>query len=370
MKTIRACLAAAAIVVLSLASAPGEGLPQKAYEVVKLADGVYAFVWKDPIENLIESNSLFVINDRDVLVVDTGMVPSTARVMAAELRKLTDRPVRYVVTTHWHDDHHGGNEVYRELWPGVEFVAHRDTREDVLAQTYAPRPKEIVDLETQAKKYAAWAESGKDDDGKPLEPSRRARAAEIAALDLALAPELRAIRETPPDFTFTDRLVLHRGSRTIEILWLGRGNTRGDVVVFLPKERIAATGDLFVQPVPFGIASYYEEWVATLGRVDALAADVLVPGHGLVQRDRAYLRQVQALLVALVEQVRAAVAAGATLEETRDRVKLADWKTKFAGDDTAKQRAFDAFFVAPAVERAWKQAKGEPDAPVERSGGG
>ena len=96
---------------------------------------------------------------------------------------------------------------------------------------------------------------------------------------------------------------------------------------------------------------------------------MLVPGHGYIQRDRAYLRQVEALLVALVEQVKAAVAAGATLEETRDRVKLADWKAKFAGDDPTRQRAFDAFFVAPAVERAWKQAKGEPDAPVERLGG-
>ena len=211
MKTIRIALAAAALVVL-VARAPAEGLPQKAYEVVKLSDGVYAFVWKDPIENLIESNSLFVINDHDVLVVDTGMVPSTARVMAAELRKLTDRPVRYVVTTHWHDDHHGGNEVYRDLWPGVEFIAHRDTREDILAQTYAPRPKEIADLEEQAKKYGKWAETGKDDDGKPLEESRRRRAAEIAALDRALAPEVRAMRETPPDFTFTDRLVLHRAA--------------------------------------------------------------------------------------------------------------------------------------------------------------
>ena len=97
------------------------------------------------------------------------MVPSTARVMAAELRKLTDRPVRYVVTTHWHDDHHGGNEVYRELWPGVEFVAHRDTREDILAQTYAPRPKEIADLEAQAKKYG---EVGRDRQGRRRQAAR------------------------------------------------------------------------------------------------------------------------------------------------------------------------------------------------------
>ena len=367
MKTVRPVLFAGALFVLSVARALAEGLPQKPHEVVKLAEGVYAFLWKDPLQDLIESNALFVINDRDVLVVDTGIVPSTARVMAAELKKLTDRPVRYVVNTHWHDDHHGGNEVYRDLWPGVEFIAHRDTREDIFSQTYGPRPKEIADLEEQARKYTRWAETGKDDDGKPLEERRRRRAAEIAALDRGLAPEVRAMRQTPPELTFADRIVLHRGSRAIEVLWLGRGNTRGDVVVFLPKERIAATGDHFVQPVPFGIGSYYEEWIATLGRLDALEADVLVPGHGSVQRDRAYLRQVQALLAALVEQVKAAVASGATLEETQERVKLADWKAKFAGEDPARQRAFDAFFVAPAVERAWRQAKGEPDK-VERLG--
>jgi len=319
--------------------ASADGLPSKPYEVVRLEEGVYAFLWKDPIQDVIESNSLFVINDRDVLVVDTGIVPSTARVMAAELKKLTDRPVRYVVNTHWHDDHHGGNEVYRELWPSVEFVAHRDTRADIL---------------------------GVGDDGLPLEPRRRERAKEIAAFSPALAAELEATRPTPPDLTFDDRLVLHRGSRTIEILWLGRGNTKGDVVVFLPKERIAATGDLFVQPIPFGIGSYYADWAATLGRLDALEADVLVPGHGRVQHDRRYLRQVQGLLQALVAQVDRAVAAGASLEETEKAVTLADWKIRFAGDDPALQRSFELFFVQPAVARAWHQARGdgEADAPA------
>ncbi|HTY42581.1 MAG TPA: MBL fold metallo-hydrolase [Thermoanaerobaculia bacterium] len=354
------------LLALVAGSARGEGLPHKAYEVVGLADGVWAFLWKDPSADLIESNALFVVNDRDVLVVDTGMVPSTARVMAAELKKLTDRPVRYVVNTHWHDDHHGGNDVYRELWPGVEFVAHRDTRADVLSQTYGSRPKDLARLDAQAEKYERWAKTGVDDEGKTLEPPRRQRADEIAALSRALAPELRAIREAPPDLTFDDRLVLHRGDRTIEVLWLGRGNTRGDVVVFLPRERIAATGDLFVQPIPFGIGSYYEDWAATLGRLDALEADVLVPGHGKVQCDRTYLRQVQALLTALVAEVKAAVSAGATLEETRERVTLDGWKARFAGTDPGLQRAFDAFFVQPAVERAWHQARGDADAPVDR----
>ena len=112
----------------SRAAMPAPSVPLAAYEVVRLADGVHGFVWKNPFADPIQGNALFIINDRDVVVVDTGLLPSTARVMAAELRKLTAKPVRYVINTHWHDDHHTGNGVYRELWPEVEFIGHRDTR--------------------------------------------------------------------------------------------------------------------------------------------------------------------------------------------------------------------------------------------------
>ena len=106
------------------------------YDVVRIADGVYGFMWRDPLADPIQGNALFIINDRDVVVVDTALLPSTARVMAAELRKLTTKPVSYVINTHWHDDHHGGNAVYRELWPEVRIVGHqrdpqRHHREDL-----------------------------------------------------------------------------------------------------------------------------------------------------------------------------------------------------------------------------------------------
>jgi glyoxylase-like metal-dependent hydrolase (beta-lactamase superfamily II) len=265
------------------------------------------------------------------------------------------------INTHWHDDHHNGNAVYRELWPGVEFIAHRDTREDIFAKTYGTRAKDLADVEEAIERYARWAAAGKDDDGKVLEEARRKRAGELAALDRAMLPELRAVADMPPNLTFVDRLVLQRGERTIEIRWLGRGNTRGDTVVVLPKERIAASGDLVVYPVPFGILSYYDEWRDTLSKLDALPVDAFFPGHGSLMRDRAYLRQVQALVGALVDRVKVAIANGATVEETKAQVTLEDWKKTFAGDDPVKQRAFDAFFVRPAVERTWRQLKGEPD---------
>jgi cyclase len=334
-------------------------VPAKPYEIVTLADGVYGFVWQGPLDNPIDGNALFIVNDRDVVVVDTGNFPSTARRMVAALRKLTDKPVRYVINTHWHDDHHSGNFIYREAWPGVTFVSHRDTRADILTQSYGARAKDLADIEKSAQTLERWIAAGKDDSGKPMDEARNKRARTLIDLDRSVIPELRAIEEAPPDLTFEDHLVLTRGERTIEVRWLGRGNTRGDVVVLLPRERIVATGDLVVSPVPFAFFSYYEEWVATLGKLDALPADVLFLAHGDPQRDRTYLRKVQGLLAALVEQAKAAVAAGLTVEQAKAKITLPEWKARFTGGDELKARAFDSFFLAPAVERAFLQAKGD-----------
>lgn len=360
MKAYRRMLIGLALLCIHAPSRAGT-VSGKSYEIVKLADGVFGFVWTEPLEDPIEGNSLFVINEHDVLVVDSGILPSTTRVMVAELEKLTDKPVRYVVNTHWHDDHVNGNQVYEDRWPGVEFISHKNTRTDVIEQVIDVRAKVLEDMRPVLEKYRRWSDTGLDDEGKPLEDRRRKRAKEIADLYALAIPEFETLRPVPPTLTFEDSLVIHRGERVIEIRWLGRGNTRGDAIVLLARERIAATGDLMVYPIPFGIGSYYKEWIETLARVDSLDADVLFFGHGPPQRDRAFLHEVQGLLRALVGEVEKAVADGATLEETQKRVTLADWKERLAKGDEDRGRAFDAYFVQPAVERAWRQASGEPD---------
>lgn len=363
--------AVAALLAVALAAPPpapaaDERLPEKELEIVRLADGVYAAIWAAPLRDPIEGNALFVVNDDHVVVVDSSLFPSSARRMIAELAKLTDKPVRYLVNTHWHDDHHGGNAVYRERWPGVTIVAHAATRANILEHTYAPRPGILAQYREATVKYRRWAETGLDDEGKPLVEARRKRAGELVPLLATAVAELEASAEMPPDLTFTDRLVLDPGGRGVEVRWLGRGNTAGDVVVFLPKERIVATGDLTVWPVPFGFGSYYDEWIETLAAVDALPVDTLVPGHGPVMRDRDYLHAVQGLLRDLVAEAKRAVADGLTLEQAKERIKLPEWRTKLCGDDAERGRAFDAFWLAPAVERAYRQAKGE-DPPEGRA---
>src|ERR1700693_1846943 len=102
----------AAVIALGAVCAPAQEPPLKTYEDVtkvyhteKLAEGVYDFIAPEPRTQVVSGNSVAVIGDDGVLVVDTGNVPSLARRMIGEIRKLTDKPVRFIVNTHWHPDH-------------------------------------------------------------------------------------------------------------------------------------------------------------------------------------------------------------------------------------------------------------------------
>lgn len=357
--------AACFVALFSPKVAAAESAAEKGLEISRLADGVYAAIWQAPLTNPIEGNALFIVNDEDVVVVDSSLFPSSARRMIDEIEKLTDKPVRYLVNTHWHDDHHGGNAVYRERWPGVAIISHPATRDSILELVYAKRPGMVEQYRQALAKLGRWSETGVDDDGKAIEGSRRERLDQAISLYATAIAELESMRDMPPDLTVADRVVLRRGERTIEVRWLGLGNTAGDLVVFLPRERVVATGDLIVHPVPFFIGSFYEEWIATLETLDGLEADVLVPGHGPVMRDRDYLRTVQALLRDLVAEAQKAAEAGWTLDEAKERIRLAEWRERLAGDEAERQRAFDAYLLAPAVERAFRLAKGE-DVPEGR----
>lgn len=348
MKIVLALLLAGS----AIAQAPG-------HEVRKLADGVYAFVWLPQPHS--EPNSLIIVNDQDVVVVDACMLPSSARLVASEIRKLTPNPVRYVVNTHWHDDHVFGNFVYRELWPSVEFIAHPNTRIDAEKQGFAQIPQDLKDNAQTLETYRKILKEGKRPDGSIVDDAARKRGERTVWMLEQYDKEIASVKTMLPTLLVDDALVLHRGARTIEVRYLGLGNTRGDLVVWLPNEKIVATGDLVVWPTPYGFGSYYSDWDDTLEKLVQLGATTLFLGHGGIQHDYTYVRTLQALMRDTVSRVATEVAKGASLEDVQKNVTLADWKEKLAGDDVPRQRMFDAFWVKPAVERAYRQAKGEPD---------
>ena len=147
------------------------------------------------------------------------------------------------------------------------------------------------------------------------------------------------------------------GNREVRIIHLGRGNTAGDAIIFLPKEKIIMTGDLVVHPVPYMFGGYPKDFGATLRRLDQLNFDTMVPGHGEVMRtdrSRAYVR----LLIEFIEAVTGQVSAemhrtgsgAANLPAVREGVMknldVASWRRKFAGDSKDEQDAFDTTFAA------------------------
>lgn len=329
-------------------------------EVVKLADGVYAAVYSEFRMDPVEGNSLIVVTDGGVIVLDSGRTPDSARAIIAEIRKLTDKPVRYVVNSHWHDDHIFGNQGYQETFPGVQFIAHRNTREDM-------RDKVIPSLKDYGTEYwekmAIGFESqlakGTRADGTPLTEQQKARLQEQAKTIRQFLPKIQELGVILPTISFDDKLTLHMGGREIQLLHLGLGNTRGDVAVYLPNEKILATGDLLVHPVPFAYGSFMAEWVETLKKLRQLDVNIILPGHGPVMRDREYLDIVISLFASLVAQVRGAAKRGLSYEETRKVVNLESFRERLAGDDPVRKGVFADSILRSAIELAYKEAKGE-----------
>lgn len=330
------------------------------FEVLKVADGVYAAVRREPPGLTVNANSVFIVNEHDVVVVDTTLTPGTAKELLAALRRLTSKPVKYVINTHWHDDHIMGNQVFRDAFPGVEFIGHAKTRE-YLPTTGLTNRKQAM-AEGGYPSFIAFLrkrlEKNESVFGGPMDEEERATYASDLKIAEAYMAENPGTEIVLPTITLEDRLTLYRGNRTIEILYQGRGHTSGDIIVHLPKEGVVITGDLVISPVPYvgNPQSHPGDWAKTLEKLIALNPTAIIPGHGPVLRDDSYLKLMARLFASIKQQVEAAVARGETLEQTRKSVKLDEFRKLFAGDSRMRKDIFGSYVVGPAVDAAFNDA--------------
>lgn len=330
------------------------------YETVKVADGVWAFIAPEPVSGLVSGNSVAIIGDDGVLVVDTGMIPSLTRRMIAEIRQKTDKPVRWVVNTHWHWDHNLGNFVYRDEFPNVTIISTPFTRTSI-----AEIDGKVLDLyktrgAAMSSKLHAMLDSRKNADGSAMTADQvEAQQALVHDLDAAL-PEITKGRIELPNQTFTDSLTLFLGKREVDLRFLGRANTAGDAIVYVPDAKMLITGDLLVGPVPYATNSYISDWIGVMKKLDAIDAAIIVPGHGPVEHDKTHLRTITALLETIDMQVRQAVAARLSLDETRKKVDISKFTEQLTAGIASRRRSFQEYFAKPVVEAAYKHAKGEP----------
>ncbi len=200
------------------------------FDIKPIADGVYAAIAKPAYK--VNCNAAIIVLGDSVLVVDTHSKPSAARALIEQIKKLTPKPVKFVVNTHFHWDHYQGNEAYPSSWPaGVEIISSEATRQNIqrlgiprIKNEIVTMPQEIANLKTALEKAPTA-----DQKAAIQENLRQAE---------AYFGELKLMQITLPTMTFDRSLILRRGSRTVEILWLGRAHTDGDVFVFLPNEKV------------------------------------------------------------------------------------------------------------------------------------
>jgi glyoxylase-like metal-dependent hydrolase (beta-lactamase superfamily II) len=309
------------------------------------------------------AGNVTIIEQSDGFVlVDGGGSPGAARRVVGHVRRLGRKPVKAVVITHWHGDHPQGLAEIQAAWPQARTIATAATqghlRNPKTMNTPArPDPAADAAFRRRADQFVAFAQRMA---GEASDPRMRAGWETSARLFRQYGRDMEGALTLAPAEAFTDRLALPDPLAPVELRFLGRANTDGDAVVWLPRQRVLVTGDILVEPLPFGFGGYPSEWLQVLEKLRAYRFSVLVPGHGAPQRDRAYLDRVAAALAEVRRKVAALAAEGRSLEEVQARIDLSAQAAAFAGDDPWLRRWFAEYWVRPIVTSAFREAQGEP----------
>ncbi|MDP6514649.1 MAG: MBL fold metallo-hydrolase [SAR202 cluster bacterium] len=319
---------------------PGTEYEGKAFTFHQIHESVYIAIGTGNL--VVASNGAIVINDDDVLLVDTHISPASAWALREEMKEVTDKPVRYVVNTHFHFDHAHGNQIYG---PEVEIIGHEFTRDMIVAgeskggKTYntmmAGLPQAISGLKAQV--------ADTSDQTARAELERQLHIQE----NYAVASD--SVDATPPTITLTDQLSLFRGGREIRMIFLGRAHTGGDVVVHLPEERILITGDLIVDGAPYMGDGYLMDWAATLDNLKSLDFDVILPGHGQPLRGKSHVDDLQEFVVDLLSKITESHKAGVPADQAAQSIDMLAHSKNFPSivevgvDLSAVERAYELF---------------------------
>lgn len=248
-------------------------LEEKKVSFTKLSDNAYAYTAEgDP-------NTGVIVGDDAVLVLDTQATPVMAQDVIRRIREVTDKPIKYVLLTHYHAVRVLGASAYQPQ----QIIASQDT-------------------------YDLIVERGEQD-----------KASEIGRF-----PRLfRNVESVPPGLTwptitFTGKMTLWLGQLEVQLLQLGRGHTKGDTVAWLPQQKILFSGDLVeFDATPYAGDAYFRDWPQTLDNIAALKPQKLVPGRGAAlttpEQVQAGLAGTRAFIADVYESVKAGAAAGQDL---------------------------------------------------------
>jgi cyclase len=291
-----------------------------AHRFEKVTDGIYYATASGTMT--VGANSPIIVNDNEAMVVDSEITPAAARALVADLKAVTNKPVGYVIDSHYHYDHAFGNQIFA---PAIPIIGHDNTHKRLLTNETMQQYTYLNSVQPVPARLEALAQRI----AQEKDPQQKAALERQAANSRAYLEQVKEINVTPPNLTIDAKMTLFRGGREIRILYLGRGHTDTDIVTFLPKERIVCTGDLMESQISYMGDSYPDEWIATLDRLKALDFDTVMPGHGVVFKGKTKIEAFQKYLRDVVTQVAALRKQGLSADEAAKRVDVTAYATEF-----------------------------------------
>jgi glyoxylase-like metal-dependent hydrolase (beta-lactamase superfamily II) len=307
-------------------------------------------------------NVILIEQSDGFVVIDSGFNAGNGRAVVRYAKSLANKPIKAVMITHWHNDHPQGVSAIRDAFPKVRIIATRGTEAGM-------RGPEAYDIGYRAdpkfdKATADLAEQRKAAYRKLLDdpataPDRKERIKKALTQFDDMTRDFTGSYIVLPTETFERELVINDRDVPVRMMFLGRANTEGDAIAWLPKQKIVASGDIVVSPYPFGFGSHSGDWIATLGKIKALGFTTLIPGHGMPMSDSTYLDKLIAGLTDLRAQIFPLAKAGMSLDDVKKKVDFTKSIALF-GDTPRVKANLPALFFDPLTKTVYKEALGQP----------
>ncbi len=308
--------------------------PNDDFQLVKVADGVYAAIAKPG--GLASGNAGFVIGNDSVLVFDTFFTPAAIELIG-EIQSLTKLPIKFAVNSHYHLDHTGGNQAL--VARGIPIIAHDNVMkwQTTKNKRFLPAPEELQKRKADA--ATQLSETPEDQKEKRAQLERQ-----IRRLDAMMQ-----IKLTNPTKTFSSgTMKLKLGKREVILATLP-GHTGGDVLAYVPDANVVFMGDLgWSKTLPNLVDATVNDWIPTL---DTILKDhptsKFIPGHGNVA-EASDIRDFRNYLDDLRARVKQGIVSGLTIDQAKQQLTLPEKYKGFAFQN----------FATPNVEDVYKELKG------------
>lgn len=322
------------------------------YQWQQLSPAVWAAVRQDPFELPQEGNSVFVVGDRGVVVFDAGGSPSMGEAIVAKVRSVADRPITHVILSHWHGDHMRGLQGIHDAFPHAQIFAHAHTREFIVATQDRWLKRRVTMVPNIRRSVDAALKNQRDLADRPLIAAERKWLENGLAISDQLDRENQRTTYVIPDVTFVDRMTLYMGGEEIQLLCLGRAHTAGDLIMWLPRERIVATGDIVTGPIPLMPSPYTRDYVGVLDRIKALDFKMLIPGHGQVEYGSQYVDLLIDTIHTVSTQMHSFVAQGMQQEQAIRSLNLSAVEQRYTHGDAFLTNRFQDYVSSGSLAEA------------------